>query len=87
MIDIKAERLHPVPEALAALHINPSRATRYRWVSGAGVRGAILETVFIGGIRHTSLEAVGRFVERLNSQPRNNAVQGRRGEQGTSESV
>ena len=86
MIDIKAERLHPVPEALAALHINPSRATRYRWVSGAGVRGGIRDSLHWWHPPHVT-QAVGRFVERLNSQPRNNAVQGRRGEQGTSESV
>jgi hypothetical protein len=78
MIDITEERLQPVPVALAAMHINKSKATRHRWVT-VGVRGAVLETVFVGGIKHTSSEAVGRFLERLNSgHSRSNSGSGRR---------
>jgi hypothetical protein len=35
-------------------------STLYRWAS-RGVRGAVLETVTIGGTRYTSLQALRRF--------------------------
>ena len=36
-------------------------STVYRWAT-KGARGRILETVLSGGLRYTSVEAVGRFL-------------------------
>lgn len=37
-------------------------STVYRWAT-KGVRGRILETVLIGGIRYTTVEAIERFAD------------------------
>lgn len=42
----------------------PHVSTIHRWASG-GVRGVRLESVLVGGVRMTSLEAFQRFVNRL----------------------
>jgi len=63
-----------VHEALMRLNavgrrVNPTRpphaATVWRWALN-GVRGVRLETIMIGGVRHTSEEAVARFIASLN---------------------
>ena len=68
MIDPSAEKLIPLTKA--AHHINPARpphvATVWRWASN-GVSGIRLESIKIGGTRHTSREAVARFLVALNS--------------------
>lgn len=43
-------------------------ATLYRWTV-AGLRGAVLESLQIGGTRCTSREALQRFFEQLNRVP------------------
>ena len=69
MIDPRAEKL--VPLSKAARLINPSRpthvATVWRWATG-GVAGARLESIRIGGVRHTSEEAIARFIAALNGE-------------------
>jgi hypothetical protein len=42
--------------------------TMHRWVQ-AGVRGVRLESLLVGGVRMTSVEAIQRFVDRLNAKP------------------
>lgn len=37
-------------------------STVYRWVT-KGARGRVLESVMVGGIRYTTIEAVGRFLQ------------------------
>ena len=37
-------------------------STVYRWVT-KGARGRVLESVMVGGIRYTSIEAVRRFLQ------------------------
>ena len=47
--------------------------TVYRWAT-KGCRGQILESVFIGGIRFTSLEALERFFGQLSRGSRGSAA-------------
>ncbi|MBU0641351.1 MAG: DUF1580 domain-containing protein [Planctomycetes bacterium] len=67
MIDTSVETV--IPLSHAARVVNRSRpphvATLWRWAT-TGVRGVILESVLLGGTRHTSKEAVQRFVVALN---------------------
>ena len=67
MIDIENEDLLTL--ALAAKHLPNGRAgksvhvaTLHRWAAN-GAQGVKLETVKIGGIRFTSVQALERFVE------------------------
>jgi hypothetical protein len=46
----------------------PDLAVLYRWAS-SGIRGHVLESVYQGGKRVTTAEAVLRFVLALNGQP------------------
>ena len=62
MIDIDTEDLEPLKKA--RFPGNPHYSTRHRW-STRGLRGVVLETVVIGGVRYTSRQARRRFVERL----------------------
>lgn len=39
----------------------PSRAAMRRWIT-SGVKGAVLESLLVGGRRHTSIEAIQRFI-------------------------
>lgn len=39
-------------------------STLHRWASAGGLSGVRLETVKVGGVRYTSVEALSRFVER-----------------------
>jgi len=64
MIDTQIEALHRLSTA-AGLVPSPSGcgvnvSTVWRWAK-RGVRGIRLETIMIGGIRYTSVEALQRF--------------------------
>lgn len=53
----------------AAKRLNISTGCAWRWVL-YGVRGGVrLESQLIGGKRFTSVEAIERFVSRINSEP------------------
>jgi hypothetical protein len=66
MIDIETERIIPVrqvrqhvPSRIPGKRVSP--ATVWRWMSR---KNNPLETIKIGGGRFTSVEAIGRFIER-----------------------
>jgi len=64
-IPISEAHKHPLlrrPKPMAPVH----RSVIQRWIT-RGVRGVVLETVLIGGIRWTSAEAIQRFIERQNT--------------------
>jgi hypothetical protein len=44
----------------------PSLSCMYRWCK-VGCRGAVLESVNVGGTRCTSRQALGRFIQSLNA--------------------
>lgn len=46
----------------------PHVATLYRWAT-RGIKGVILESAFVGGVRVTSVEAIQRFLNRLLQKP------------------
>jgi len=46
-----------------------SVATVWRWLSGRGRRGVVLESIRVGGSRYSSREAVSRFVQHVNARP------------------
>lgn len=54
-------------EQAKRLPTRPNVSTIWRWAL-KGVRGVILESVLIGGIRHCSDEAIERFLEEVNRQ-------------------
>ena len=62
MIDTTTE--HPVRLADAAEMVGKHTKTVYAWTT-RGCRGAVLETIQVGGTRCTSREALQRFFERL----------------------
>lgn len=68
MIDVNNESLLSLAEARSAFPGGKriSAATIQRWRLN-GVRGVILETVRIGGLRYTSREAVARFIAKQNA--------------------
>jgi hypothetical protein len=51
----------------------PHLSTVWRWVN-KGVRGCRLETLVVGGLRVTTTEAIERFIEQTNRNPRSMAV-------------
>ena len=51
----------------------PSLATLYRWTVN-GCRGVVLESIQIGNVRCSSVEAATRFVERLSLRPETGAA-------------
>lgn len=63
MIDLSTETIFPVSEAPKHIPGRPSKASCWRWVL-QGVGGIKLESILIGGKRHTSFEAVQRFCDR-----------------------
>lgn len=66
-IDIQTEKLISLGEACREVPPNGvSTATMARWIQ-RGVRGVQLETVFIGGRRLTSREAIQRFIDAQNT--------------------
>jgi len=44
-------------------------STIYRWTK-SGLRGAVLESIQVGGTRCTTIQALGRFFDRLTNVPR-----------------
>ena len=64
MIDLEAEHLvalRDLPSLLPRRRGRPLHlSTAYRWIS-RGARGAVLESVRLGGITYTSREALQRF--------------------------
>jgi len=70
VIDLSEETVICLSEAPRHLPRRDGRAfslaTVYRW-SLKGCRGVRLETLQIGGRRHTSMEALQRFAEQLTS--------------------
>ena len=65
-IDVRNEQA--IPRSDVANHVPRRRgkkvhySTVYRWVT-KGARGRILESVYVGGVRYTTIEAVNRFLE------------------------
>lgn len=64
MINIQTEQLRSLTDAARLLPRRPHPSTLWRWWK-RGVKGVKLETVVVGGIRYTSVEAMQRFAERL----------------------
>ena len=62
MSDLLDENLITLAEAARLVPRRPSRTSLWRWHK-YGVRGVRLETVLIGGIRYTSLQAFARWIE------------------------
>jgi hypothetical protein len=62
MIDVLAEEIWTLDQAAEFLHA--SRSKVYAWTIH-GCRGVTLESIQLGTRRHTSREAVGRFVATL----------------------
>lgn len=65
---IEIQKEHAIPLAEVPKYV-PKRkgrkvhySTVYRWVT-KGARGRILESVMVGGIRYTTVEAVARFLD------------------------
>ncbi len=68
-IDVQTETLISFSDARSAfpgIVRRLSLATLHRWRLN-GVRGVKLETVLIGGLRYTSREAIGRFIQAQNA--------------------
>lgn len=70
MIDIHEETLVAIPEVPRLLPRRNGRTIHrsaiYRWIL-RGCRGVVLESIKVGGLTYTSLEALQRFCEELNS--------------------
>jgi uncharacterized protein DUF1580 len=69
LLDLRTEHFVRLAEAAGCLPSGrggrPTHpATLYRWAK-TGLRGVTLETIRVGGVRCTSLEALQRFCERL----------------------
>jgi hypothetical protein len=68
MIDIEIEtllRICDVPKwTEEVLKNRVSKSTAHRWRL-RGCRGVKLETLMVGGVRHTSREALSRFFDRV----------------------
>ena len=67
-IDVQSEKLLTLAECREAFPGGKrlALATIQRWRL-RGVRGVILETIRIGGMRYTSREAIARFIARQNA--------------------
>ena len=65
MIDLDQEELCLLANASPHVPGRPHPSTLVRWAS-VGFRGVRLETVKIGWRRYTSVEAIRRFLTRLN---------------------
>ena len=81
MISIDKEKLVTFAQAAKLV---PSRTGRtlhvttiHRWASAAGARGVRLESVLVGGTRMTTVEAVQRFVDRLNDLDMDGGITGK----------
>lgn len=62
MIDLRSERLLPLSAAARMLPGGVHVSTLHRWRL-RGIRGIRLETLLVGGRRHTSVEAIDRFCQ------------------------
>ncbi len=72
MIDTTKENLISIREARHQFPHRPSISTIWRWIP-KGVKGAVLESIRIGGRRFTSVEACQRFIDATscnNKQPK-----------------
>jgi hypothetical protein len=67
MIDVLAEQIMTLEEAAEFLHASKSKV--YAWTIH-GCRGTVLESIQLGTRRHTTKEAVGRFVTTLSDPKR-----------------
>ncbi len=65
-IDIETEELIHFPQARKEFPRPTCIATLHRWRL-RGVRGVVLETILVGGLRYTSREAIGRFIAAQNA--------------------
>lgn len=74
-INLQSETLLPLTEAAKHLPRRNGKkvhhSTLYRWAT-KGVRGRVLATIMVGGIRYTSIEALGRFT--TVSRPRSGSI-------------
>jgi hypothetical protein len=70
-IDVDTEDLIPFQQAAAHIPGRPCLQTLHRWRQKPGVRGVVLETILVGGIRYTSREAIRRFIaaQNISQQP------------------
>lgn len=66
MYDVLNQDLFPIREAPKRLPNRPHISTVWRWIE-RGCRGQKLQSWLIGGIRHTSTEAIDDFLRRINS--------------------
>ena len=60
MIDVEHERLMTLKQAAAYLPNRPNVSTIFRWIQ-RGCRNVRLRSVLLGGVRHTSAEALQTF--------------------------
>jgi hypothetical protein len=60
MIDPFLEDLLTLSEAARLLPGRPHTSTLWRWIH-KGIKGCRLESIFVGGTRRTSKQALGRF--------------------------
>lgn len=77
MIDIHSEKIRTLPNL--ARRVPPkgvNASTGWRWVT-KGVRGVKLEAVLIGGIWHSSDEALQRFIDRVTAAANGETVPAR----------
>ena len=66
MIDHLTETLVNFQHAGQHIPGNPALCTLHRWRL-SGVRKTKLETLLVGGIRYTSVEAIARFIANQNA--------------------
>ena len=66
MIDHLTETLVNFQHAGRHIPGNPALCTLHRWRL-SGVRKTKLETLLVGGIRYTSIEAINRFITEQNA--------------------
>ena len=75
-INLQREKLLPLNEVPRHLPLRKGKRTHYstiyRWAT-KGVRGHVLESVLIGGIRYTTHEALERFVAHAHGSEQNDA--------------
>ena len=66
-IDVFNEETLNLNKAAGLLPERPHASTLWRWYK-RGLRGIKLETIVIGGVRHTSKEALQRFIDRTTAE-------------------
>lgn len=78
MIQTQSEQLIRISEVPSLLPKRHGRKTHvasvYRWIK-AGLSGVRLESVYVGGIQYSSLEALERFCQRVTEVKTGLAVQ------------